>query len=194
MSTSLFPAPQPSEHEINGQTFKFWPISVGAMFRLRGLAKPVAKAVAAFLTNSQNDTASEVVQSGEHRKVSTQAIATDLAKLRYEQRQAAIEQLTEGIFSDPAAKTLAELCIDSMRETFDKKVTRPEAFLESVSAPDFVEMLAGVAKANAKLFDPLKKKAEEITSALRGNAPPSTPPNEPPADSSTSPEMKIVSG
>jgi len=177
-----FTTPEPVEHEIDGQSHKFWPISVGTLFKLRGLAKPLAKALAALLSNSQNDIGSEVVKSGEHQKVSTQPITSDLAKLRFEQRQGAIEQLMEGVFNDGSAKVLAELVIDSMREDFPDRKTDTQSFLRDIPAPVFMEMLAGVAKANKKLFDPLRQKAEEVGLVIRGSFG-SPPPNEPPKES-----------
>lgn len=180
---SLFTSPEPIEHEVSGQIVKFWPISVGLVFRLRGLAKPLARSVAALFTNADNDTSVEEISQGTHRKISKSAISSELAKLRFEQRQVAVEQLTEGLLNDASAKVLAEVCIDSMREAFIKKETPVEKFLAEIPAPAFMEMLSGVAKANKKLFDPLKKAVEGMASTILQSARPGNPAETQPEES-----------
>lgn len=191
MSTP-FVTPEPVEHEVAGQNRKFWPMSVNTIFKLQGLATPISKALAAFLTNSQNDTGQEQskVESAEgnrQERLTIQPITSELARVRFQQRQEAIELLTGGILNERTAKVLAEVVMNSMREDFPKGSSVAD-FLEQTTAPVFMEMLSGVAKANKKLFDPLKVKADEIKATIRaglGNLQPATQPAAPSSEAAT---------
>lgn len=177
-----FLAQEPTVHSVGGTEQKFWPLSLRMTFRLRGIAKPIAKAVAAFLsTASRDDTGSEhsTVRStgGEQTHITVTAISPDLAKVRFEQRQSSIESFMEGVLSEPAMAVLADMIMDSMREAYpNRKSGDIDEFCKTVPAPIAMEMLAGVAKANAKLFDPLKDLAAQAKAAVQANLAPQSAP------------------
>lgn len=174
--TNPFLSPQPVEHIIDGQSYKFWPVSTKMLFQLRSMAKPIAKAIGTLLSTTQNDYAKETVEvtapdGGYQQRTTLQAISADLAKARHAQRTEALEALVDGMMNDANAITLALLIMDSMRDNYQRSEVTPagaQKFLSEVPAPAMVEMLAGVGAANKKLFDPLKAWVTEITATLKG--------------------------
>lgn len=165
-----FLAYPPIEHPVNGVVCKFYPVSSRIVFSLRGVAKPVMKAITSLFVQNGNDIAldSNEIQTAEgqfQKRINQGAISTDLARLRFDQRQASLESLIEGLMADPSANLIADLVMSSMRETYIPKKS-PQAFLDETPAPVLMEMLVGVAKANEKLFDPLKQRVASISAIL----------------------------
>ena len=191
-----FLSPQPVEHIIDGQTYKFWPVSTKMLFQLRTLAKPVAKAIGTLLTSTQNDFGKETVEvrapdDGYQIRTTLQPIPADLAKTRHEQRTAALDGLVEGLMNEASSLALALLVMDSMRDQYPRSEVTPagaQKFIAETPATAMVEMLAGVGAANKKLFDPLKARVTELTATLRGqlDAQPSKPSEEQPTATTSS--------
>lgn len=188
-----FLSPIPVDYEVDGKTYQFYPISTKVLFQLRGLAKPLARALGVLLTSSQNDYGKETVEvkapdDGYQIRTSIQPITSDLAKARHEQRQMALDQLVDGLMSEGSSTMLALMVMDSMRDTFARTPTPAQlaAFVNETPATVLVEMLMGVAAANKKLFDPLKARVTEMTATLRSTIAKTQPEEQP---STPSPEV-----
>lgn len=162
----------PIEHTVNGTVCKFYPLNGTASFAIRNLAKPVLKAVFALFSQNPNDSSlesSEII-SGENsqKRTSQAAIASDLAKLRFNQKQDSLETLIEGLLCEPSAKVIATCIMACMKDDYPKGTKTPDQFLEETPLPVIVEMLTGVAKANAKVFDPFKAAVENLVTTIKG--------------------------
>lgn len=176
MNLAPFLTPTFVEHPVGDKVCKFYPVSTRVLFQLRGLAKPIAKGIAALLTSSQNDFGRESVEvqgkDGDRQlRTTLQPIAEGLAKVRFEQRASTLDQLVDQLMSDASSTMIASMIVDSMREDFPSRtptVADLTKFVAEVPAEKTLEMLMGVAKANRKLFDPLKERVTEMSVALKG--------------------------
>jgi hypothetical protein len=164
-----FLAPRFEEHPVQGTLQKFYPISTRMLFQMRSAAKPVARAIATLFGDTKNDIGTEHVQSDQHQRTTITAATAEVSKMRYEQRQAAIEQLIEGLMGESSSHLLVSLIADSMRELFPKELGQQdrEEFLKTVPADNLIEMLQGVGKVNRKLFDPLKERVANVSTTLK---------------------------
>lgn len=169
--TLPFLAYPPIEHEVGGVICKFYPINGRMVFATRGLLKSVSKSIAALFMQGDNDVSIEQskIKAGdnEQQRTSQTAISSELAKLRFDQRQLGIENLVEGLTSDPSSRVIADIIMASMKDYYPRGSKTADQFLDETPAPVLAEMIAGVMKANARIFDPLKKRVEEITSILK---------------------------
>lgn len=164
-----FLSPRFEDHEVQGTLQKFYPISTRMLFQMRSAAKPIARAIAVLFGDTKNDVGSERVESEQHQRVTITAATAEVSKMRHDQRQAAIEMLIEGLMGEGSSHLLVALVADSMRESFPKElsVADREEFLKTVPADTLMEILQGVAKANKKLFDPLKERVANVSSTLK---------------------------
>lgn len=176
MSSIPFLTAQPFEHVVNGVSCKFYPITFGTTFKLREPAKAILKALSGLMTNRREDVGRESVETtapdgGRQTRVTVQPIAVDLARMRADQTQSLLADLVMTVMSDGNATMLALLIMDSMRDTYPpekrKNQIELQRFVEETPATIVVEMLMGVAKANAKLFDPLKGWVATLNATLR---------------------------
>lgn len=176
MSNLPFLTPQSFEQTVDGVVCKFYPVTIGTAFKLREPAKAILKALAGLLQNRREDIAREGVETSgpdgtRMVRTTVQAIAPELARVRHEQRTQLLENLVMSLMSDGNATMVAMLIMDSMREHYqpaDKNnQLKVQQFVDTVTAPTMVEMLMGVAKANAKLFDPLKGWVGQIGTTLK---------------------------
>jgi len=163
-----FIAPQATPHRVQGQEFNFYPVSLATMFKLRGAAKSIAKALATIFNGNASDNGSVHRQiANEHKSFDTEtvveAVAADVIKLRHEQRVEAFQNVVETLMDEANLVVLGELIIDSLRDVFPKEARSewPPAkeFITATEGPALVDMIVGVAKANKGLFGPLVGKA-----------------------------------
>lgn len=163
------------EHEVAGASHKFFPVTTRVLFQLRGLAKPLARALSSLLTSRQQDVATESVDvtstEGRQLRTTIQAIDEKLARARQEQRDRALTEIIDQVMADSSASMIALLVMDSMRDAFPKPHTpaMQQQFVDQISGQTLVEMLVGVGKANKKLFDPLKDRVAEAAATLRAS-------------------------
>lgn len=171
-----FLSAQPIEREVDGQVLKFYPISTRMLFRIQSLAKPIARAIGTLLSPKQNDYGKETVETKSPEdayqiRTTLQPISADLARERHGQTLSALDNLVDGLMSESTSVTCALLVMDSLRDTFQRNEITPQgaqSFLADTPATTLMELLAGVAAANKKLFDPLKARVADITATLKG--------------------------
>lgn len=173
-----FGEPTYTEHKVGEKTLRFYPVSVGMVFELRRAAKPLAKAFATLTSGGKGDNSSVFREigdpatdaSGKPIKTSdgefvrdtetiSEAISSELASLRMEQRSQAVEDLISALSDDENVEIVVKMVCNSL------KITDPppaKEFLSHVPAPEFAQMIFGVAKANKGVLGPLGKKMEEM--------------------------------
>jgi len=156
-------------HVVNGIEQKFWPVSVGQIFRLRALASDLAKNIAHLFADLSKD-AKVITQGGQNKDYAVQndPVSLDMAKYRDTQRSEAWGNIIEQVTAQETQAILAEIIMDSMREVFkDSKPTASE-FAKQTPLPVMIEMVMGVAKANVDVFGPLGKRVTSVLSQLAG--------------------------
>lgn len=164
------------EHQVNGQTLRFHPVSVTVFFRLRKLAKPIATAVSTlFFPNDSRDVRiveQTIAPSGDDPggKVTTnEPVSPEIAIMRDEQRSVAIAEAIDALTSDENADVVGEVIMDSLRDLFPRRsADNPPAreFMQALDACALAGLLIGVAKANAEVLGPLGKAAKEDAAGL----------------------------
>lgn len=179
MALPSFLSDQSVDHEVNGQTHKFYPVSTRTIFHLKRVGSQSARALQALFSGGNDDVSKEhdkTFEGGkdgafqERHRVS--AIDPVLAEKRYQQKQKAVNDLIETLLSEDAGFVLARLIMDSMREAgFPRKPTNAELgeFVDNVSADSMVEMCQGLIAANRRLFAPLEKWVATIKETLQKN-------------------------
>lgn len=156
-----------TEHSVCGQTFRFFPNRVGLLHELAEVSKPIAKALAVLFSDKAGDISSRdktVSQEGTiMREFSNEGINPELARLRGEERDKAVEALLDAC-TDPRNRILVgSLLMDSLRDEFPYSRARSpkeiEEFMngdgegyEGLDTVAFAAMITGWVRANAKVF------------------------------------------
>lgn len=174
-SKFTFLTPNCVSHTIGEKEYKFYPISVGLAFKLRSVAKPLTKALTTLLGDTKEDTGSiqRVVanaQGTSDQEIVIEPISADLARLRHEQRQKAVEELVEALTAEANLEIVGDILVDSLREDFppgDKSNPTGKQFMAEITLPNVPDLLIGVAKANKGVFGPLVSKVGAMMSGLK---------------------------
>ena len=210
MSTQPYLTPTYITVEINGLDQHFYACSLGCAFRLKNIAKPIVKAMATLLIDG-GDTDQGMMKNESFTKdesletvTAYQPIGAELADLRHKHKQEALDSLLDALL-DPANKlVLAEVIVDSLRETYkknseglvDEKDVR--SFARDVDLPTFVECLKGVGKANIGVFGPLAQRLSLATRKLMESPAKAAPSDQekksPTSDASSQPSPKEILG
>lgn len=190
-----FGEPTYIEHTVGSgdkaKAMKFYPVSVGAMFKLRDLLSPLGKAIATLTADTSKDGGRIIRDIGEPfmfngkpytiegpdktknlvRDAETifEAITPSLAQLRDEQKSAAIQGLINAIMEEKNAMTVSEIIMDSLRLRGTNKPPAQE-FLTEIPFPVFCDFLVGVAKANKGVFEPMGKMMAPALDRIKANA------------------------
>lgn len=156
------------EREIQGDTYRFFPVRVKTLFRLRRVALPLAKALSTLFAPQNADFGvvqrqfNDTGDGASGTETVTEPISRELAELRTRERTEAITGAIEA-FTDPEnAQVVGEILIDSLREEFNKGIDNPpaKAVVEHLETPTLIEFLKGVAAANKEVLGPLADHAQ----------------------------------
>lgn len=159
-----FVSPQGEDHEVApGVVLTFYPVSVAAAFKLRKAGKLLVKALSYFFADNgrDSDTIIRKIKSPDTESSEENYLApkVELAKLRQEQKDKAIEDLIDAITEPENMAMVGLLIMDSLRDVFprDKKREWPPGseFIESMEVTQIVPYIVGLAKANKKVLGPL---------------------------------------
>lgn len=202
------------EHEVGGQELNFYPNKMALLEQARDLSGPVAKAINTLMTDTSRDSKSMVKRlSGtdpdgaidadepeilEMQEITTDAISTQMAEFRLNQRNEAIETLLTTIADQRNRILLGAMFMDSLRDLFPYHQNRPtseiEEFLygdgeeyEGLDIPQLCDMLVGWMKANSKTFGSMGEKVVEFMQKRMGDLAPSE-------DRSEEGDVKTTSG
>lgn len=158
------------EHEVGGESFRFYPNRMALLTEARDLSTPVAKAISVLFADESKDNDSAVKRHHEGEffmeDITTTAISKDMAQYRQAERDKAIEEIMGSLADARSLVLLGRLFMDSLRDEFDYKRDRSakdvEEFLyghegsdeeyQGLDLPVLVEMFGGWMKANAKVF------------------------------------------
>lgn len=162
------------EHQVGDDMLRFWPVSVGMVFELRRIGKPLAKSLSVLFDRHNSDQGThDILEKDEHgqdrREMTIMPIAVEMAEMRHRQRSEAIEGLIESITSPENAEVIGKVIMDSLHEVFpkgDKNNPPPAAFIKELPTTALGAMLVGVAKANKDVLGPLTERVTEATEAV----------------------------
>jgi len=148
--------------EVSGQQVEFWSCSFPVLFQLKSAVGPISKGVMSLFRGNRNDVSrfqedTKTKDGSPSRVIQEMAITPEMAKVRAEQNNKAIQEALDAIFADQNRLLLGKVLMDSMRGICKRKPEPKEIedFLADLDFGIVVEMLMGVAKANAEVFGPL---------------------------------------
>jgi len=169
MTTSFaFLTNPPVDVEINGETFQFYPLSLGSNHKLKNLAKPLASAISMLMADTTKDTgrrweefankedAAEGGATLASSKTHIEAITPELAKYRTDQKEKAVEKILDCLTDPALSETVAYIIMDSMRGVFPVALNGHAFtdFKNKLTIQNTIALLKGVVQANASAFDP----------------------------------------
>lgn len=181
---SFLSAVKPIVHEVNGEPVEFFPLSVGELFQIKDLLKPVARSLSVLLSNTDSDRGSfshsEFDPNAPTAKVferSETPVSVEVARFRSEERAKAASDLIDAFTNRTNGKAVARIILDSMRT--NRPVT-DDAANDLFAALDIVtlrQLLVGVGKANADVLGPFQGRVEGIlrTATPANGAEPTSP-------------------
>lgn len=165
------------EHEVAGETFRFYPNRMALLTEARDLSAPVAKAISVLFADQSRDSSSRVkrmkdasAQGGEMEEVDTDAISIEMATHRQAERERAMDEIFHTIADERSKLLLGRLFMDSLRDEFPYRKSRsareveeflygeepseesPEPSYTGLDVPALIQMFSGWMKANAKVF------------------------------------------
>lgn len=170
---------------IEGQDFVFYPVSLRVAARMAPLLAQLARHFSTLLSGDrkvdQGRTEEDFTnQDGDVvQKTRLDPINPELARIRADQREAAVAGAVEALLADKHRLALGELLMDSLRDDFPRGAKARSAsdiqeFVDEMEIPVFVEFLLGLAQANAKVFGDLGKEigraVQERAGSLLGKA------------------------
>ena len=153
--------------KIDEDTLLFYPVSISCMFTLKEIAAPIARAMASLFQSEGNDvgatdeTISENNQQDFINRKIVEPVSMELARFRLDQKQRAIQDSIETLFSPTNAVIVARIIMDSLRDDFDRNKTEEQKdveatdLLETIDGAMFQQLLHGLYKGNEKVFGPL---------------------------------------
>lgn len=176
-------------HKVGGKDWEFWPLSVSGMFQFRKLYGPLASAIAMLTESRERDTASVYREVGEplrgpdgrpilingtkaikDTETIVEAVSPELARIRAEQRQKAITGIADALTDPENLKAFAAIVIDSarLRENLGKDCPPADMLFTQISLDQLPDIIKGLAKANAGVFDPLTKALGPLFARVQG--------------------------
>lgn len=182
--------------KVGDTDVEFFSLSFPTLFAMKSAVGPIAKVLSGIFSGRGLTGRFEQTKDGE-TIINQQALTPEMFKLRAEQSAATMRDAVEAIFSDQNRLLVGRILMDSMRglPQCPRKPSVPqiEEFLADLDLGQIIEMLNGVAKANAEVFGPLVQgwlrkaqsqlrdralSASPIGDASEANAPvPSAPPS-----------------
>ena len=158
---------------VGGIEVEFWSCSFPVLFMLKSAVGPISKLFLNLFRGNRQDVSRFQEDTRDKdgapvRVVQEQAITPEMAKMRAEQTNKSVQDALDGIFADQNRLLLGRVLMDSMRNVCPRKpeVKQIEEFLADLDLGQVVEMLQGVAKANAEVFGPLVRSWLAQASAL----------------------------
>lgn len=164
-------------HEVAGKTLTFYPASADMIFMLRGIAQPLARGITTLMGGSKGEDQGWQQRSfdlpdgegGRGTETTTDAITTDLAKLRSLQREQAVDSVMNAFTSEDTKGVLGCLIVDSLRPR-DQEASPDLAFamswMATVDLPTLGQYLHGLFQANKEVLGPLVEQVSEVKGQL----------------------------
>lgn len=157
----------------------FYPVSISCMFTLKEIAAPIARAFASLFQSEGNDVGAtdETVSTNNqsdfiNRKI-VEPVSMELARFRLDQKQRAIQDAIETLFSPANSVIVARIIMDSLRDDFARKNTEEQKdaeakdLLDTIDGAMFQQLLHGLYEGNKKVFGPLASMVAQSKSLLQ---------------------------
>jgi len=173
----------PVEFDDGSRPIKFYPVSVGHLQGLRSIGAELAKSITTLFSMKSMGVGTQTIRSiGDKSKPETlgeetviEAPSQTTIKYRLEERNKAIDAAFNCLFHEQNLLIVAGLIADSMR---DEGLTAEE--IVKLDLDLVVELCTAVLKANAKSFPKrfqtiAEKVRDQMTEALGGERPSSSP-------------------
>jgi hypothetical protein len=197
---SFLDKPEGVKHTVAGKELMFYKVSLLKMIDLRDVYKKIGKLLSTLFTSVSNDTGSIFRKFNDGGETVVQPINVDLARFRLESQGTAIVDLIDVLSDRKNMESLGALIMDSLRDEFprgDGNNPPPTEFMAVLDAPEIVDMVIGVAKANKGLFGPLGVQVERVFAVIKAKVdlavqPPTPPPTPGAASSTTSSSVAAV--
>lgn len=182
-----FQTPTFVAHEIKGLgKLKFYPVSVGLLFKLRRLGTDIISAMSLAFANTDKDqktiekTITNVLKPEEikngmgesyiDRTVTVEPISNETAQYRDDQKSRAWSKAFDAIMKEENIDVIGEIIMDSLHEVFPrdpltgefKEKVSPKEFLAELKLPMITGLFMGVGLANADVLGPLAGKAKSL--------------------------------
>lgn len=159
-----FLAPGGVEAEINGESFRFYAISLKAIFEAKTVFKPIITALAALQIAPPLARVKERIRSGDDMKEVFEASTPELAKIGAASREKAVADLVDALLDPKNVASLRAVIVDSLRDVYPRgaKLTKEqERAFEDLDLPTAIEFVKAIVSANrqalADLFVPFKE-------------------------------------
>lgn len=180
-----FLPPKGTNHEVGGIDHVFYPVSVGCAVKLKALGGPLISALTTLFSKAgREDDVRKIVREFDAtetepagRESVVEEINPELAKLRVDQRNEAIDSALEAVTSQANVGIVGDLIIDSMRDLFspgDKDNPPGIEVSKFFNVVQMREVLTGVGKANSEVFGPLAGKVTQVLGTVLTQTPGTT--------------------
>lgn len=177
-----FLSPKFIEHSVGDEVLKFYAVRVATAGKLRGFLKPVFRGLAQINAGGANDIGKESTETADKdgfRQLRTElkSITPELAKVRSEQREKAIDDLVDALLQEASMRCIGILILDCLRAPNSEKDA--QELVDNTDLGTLFELIKGVAKANKEVFGPLTDRVEEVISTLKRASMKRVPDDEP---------------
>jgi hypothetical protein len=157
----------PIQHKVGEEMMDFFPNRLSVLEECAEISRPLVLAMASLMVDSgrMNAAITEDIKDGDMdvRKVTVEAVSTELMAAKQKEREDAINQIFNSLASKKTRILLGRCLMDSLRNEYDYKEVRSaqevELFLygdgkeeEGIDLPTFTELITGWLKANSKCF------------------------------------------
>lgn len=182
MALRTFLDPTYIEHEVLGETRRFYPARLKTAFKLKSVGRPLARAFSTLFSDTSADNGKIYKDMrGEDGTMGSETViepmSIEMARMRHEQRAQAIEDMIHQFTDDKNARLVAEIILDSLRDEYtwkqseanENRVLIDEAsisqIVDELDLSAFMDLLKGVALANKEVFGPM---GEKMAQAVKG--------------------------
>lgn len=172
------------ERDVLGTKIRFYPVTVGTVLRIKGLAGPVSQALSVLFQPRGKDAGTSFKTYGDairdengkpiriegekgadsylmNTETVSEAVPADIARMRSDERASAIGIICEAILSENNSKDLVGIILNSMKRDIPTK-----EFLDTVPVDAMPGIVQGVIEANKGVFGPLAKALDPMFGAL----------------------------
>jgi hypothetical protein len=151
--------------KVSDVEVEFWSCSFPVLFKLKSAVGPISKLVMNLFRGSKHDVSrfqedSRNKEGQPVRVTQEMAISPEMVKVKADHTNKLLQEALDGLWSDQNRLLIGIVLMDSMRSHCPRKPDTKaiEEFLADLDLGQIIEMLQGVAKANAEVFGPLVRK------------------------------------
>ena len=160
------------EHDVCGKPMRFYAISVSRIAEVRGALEPITAALVSIFATMRNDKDATTVQrsfpgaGGVSNEFTVESIKPELVSAKADKLAKDAGKIFAAMTDHRNIVMSAIIIMDSLRDEFPRDFKEADAreFVSqpNVTLPVLVELLTGVARANAAVFGPLAPRAKEV--------------------------------